>query len=37
MRWADPVKNIFGLQKDTGMVGKQYSYLTVMFCERLRL
>ncbi|RSH87150.1 hypothetical protein EHS25_003641 [Saitozyma podzolica] len=23
--------NIFGLQKDTGMVGKQYSYLTVMF------
>lgn len=25
--------NLFGLQKDTGMHGTQYSLLTVMFCE----
>ena len=25
--------NLFGLQTDTHMVGKQYSYLTVLFCR----
>ena len=28
--------NLYGLQADTGMVGNQYSLLTVVFCEWLR-
>lgn len=30
------LQNLFGLQKDTGMHGEQYSLLTVMFCKIVR-
>lgn len=31
------LQNLFGLQKDTGMHGEQYSLLTVMFCKAVSI